>query len=78
MKKLLFPALVFTLLLSCHSKQPKTPGYPLIIVDSVEYSRIPAMDQEKVKSITILKDKAATSAYGDKGSNGVIVFEMKK
>lgn len=77
MKKLLFPALVFTLLFSCHAK--KSPGYPLIIVDGVEYKdSIQTIDQDRIKSTTILKGNAATSIYGDKGKNGVIVFEMKK
>ena len=51
---------------------------PLIVVDGVPYegslNSIPAMD---VENITILKDAAANSMYGARGSNGVILVTTK-
>ena len=51
---------------------------PLIVVDGVPYegsmNSIPAMD---IESITVLKDAAANSMYGARGSNGVIIITTK-
>ncbi len=51
---------------------------PLIVVDGVPYegslNSIPSMD---VESITVLKDAAANSMYGARGSNGVIMVTTK-
>lgn len=51
---------------------------PLIVVDGVPYegslNSIPAMD---VENITVLKDAAANSMYGARGSNGVILVTTK-
>ena len=35
------------------------------------------LDPDRVSSITILKDAAATAIYGSKAANGVIVIETK-
>lgn len=52
---------------------------PLIILDGVPYegslNSIPAQD---IESYTILKDAAANSIYGARGSNGVIIITTKK
>lgn len=52
---------------------------PLIILDGVPYegslNSIPAQD---IESYTILKDAAANSIYGARGSNGVIVITTKR
>lgn len=52
---------------------------PLIVVDGVPYegslNSIPAQD---IESMTILKDAAANSIYGARGSNGVIVITTKQ
>ena len=52
---------------------------PLIVVDGVPYegslNSIPAQDME---SITVLKDAAANSMYGARGSNGVIIITTKR
>lgn len=52
---------------------------PLIVLDGVPYegslNSIPAQD---IESMTILKDAAANSMYGARGSNGVIIITTKK
>lgn len=52
---------------------------PLIVVDGVPYegslNSIPTQD---IESLTILKDAAANSMYGARGSNGVLVITTKK
>ncbi|MBN1388591.1 MAG: TonB-dependent receptor plug domain-containing protein [Bacteroidales bacterium] len=50
---------------------------PLIVVDGVPTSSIAHIDPSHVESITVLKG-AATTAYGARGSNGVLVINMKK
>ncbi len=56
------------------------PNMPLFVLDGFETTlqRIVDLDPERVESITILKDAAATAIYGSRASNGVIVFETKK
>jgi TonB-dependent SusC/RagA subfamily outer membrane receptor len=41
-------------------------------------SAVNDLDMDRVASITILKDAAATAIYGSKAANGVIVVETKK
>ena len=55
------------------------PNTPLFVLDGfiVPMSRILDLDPERVESITILKDAAATSVYGSRASNGVVVVETK-
>lgn len=52
---------------------------PLIVVDGVPYegglNSIPAND---IESLTVLKDAAANSMYGARGSNGVIIITTKR
>ena len=52
---------------------------PLIVVDGVPYegsmNSIPTQD---IESITVLKDAAANSMYGARGSNGVIIISTKR
>ena len=52
---------------------------PLIVVDGVPYegglNSIPSQD---IESITVLKDAAANSLYGARGSNGVIIITTKR
>jgi len=52
---------------------------PLIVVDGVPYegslNSIPAQD---IESLTVLKDAAANSMYGARGSNGVIIITTKR
>ncbi len=52
---------------------------PLIVLDGVPYegslNSIPAQD---IQSLTVLKDAAANSMYGARGSNGVIVVTTRQ
>jgi TonB-linked SusC/RagA family outer membrane protein len=52
---------------------------PLIILDGFESTlqRLLDMNQDEVESITILKDASATSIYGSRGANGVVVIQSK-
>ena len=52
---------------------------PLYIVDGVTYEGdISAIDPGDIASTTILKDATATSLYGSRGANGVIVITTKR
>ncbi len=53
------------------------PNLPVFILDGYEVSvqKVYDMDPNRIKSITILKDAAATAIYGSRASNGVIVIE---
>ena len=55
------------------------PNTPLFVLDGfiVSMSRILNLDPERVESITVLKDAAATAIYGSQASNGVVVVETK-
>lgn len=54
---------------------------PLYVVDGMAVSTRPngtvPVNPQNVKSITVLKDAGATSIYGSRGANGVIVIETK-
>lgn len=51
------------------------PNLPIFILDGFEVSvqKIYDMDMNRIKSMTILKDAAATAMYGSRAANGVIV-----
>ena len=51
------------------------PNLPIFILDGFEVSvqKIYDMDINRIESMTILKDAAATAMYGSRASNGVIV-----
>ena len=53
---------------------------PLYLVDGKETSPEEAkkIDGNKIESIHVFKDTAATKKYGEKGKNGVIEIKMKK
>lgn len=54
------------------------PTDPLIVLDDFPYEGdINNINPNDVESITVLKDGAATSIYGAKGGNGVIVITTK-
>ena len=55
------------------------PNTPLFVLDgfTVPMSRVLELDPERVDEITVLKDAAATSIYGSKASNGVVVVKTK-
>ncbi|MBV4359263.1 SusC/RagA family TonB-linked outer membrane protein [Parasegetibacter sp. MAH-26] len=56
------------------------PNQPLIILDGFQTTlqTLFDMDINRIASITVLKDAAATTAYGAKAANGVIVVETKQ
>ncbi|HWW41012.1 SusC/RagA family TonB-linked outer membrane protein [Pedobacter sp.] len=56
------------------------PNQPLFILDGFETSlrTIVDLNQNRVASVTILKDAASTAMYGSKASNGVVVIETLK
>lgn len=53
------------------------PNTPIFIMDGYEISveKLYDYDINRIQSITILKDAAATAIYGSRASNGVIVIE---
>ena len=52
---------------------------PLYVVDGVPYDGdISAIDPGDIASTTILKDATATSLYGSRGANGVVLITTKK
>lgn len=65
---------------------------PLFVIDGVpvinpdytgepqrsSFGALSSVNSEDIESITVLKDASATSAYGARGSNGVIVITTKK
>ena len=53
------------------------PNLPVFIMDGFEVSlqKVYDYDPNRIKTITILKDAAATAIYGSRAANGVIVIE---
>ena len=51
---------------------------PLIVIDGVMRSSFSQIDPNEVESINVLKDASATSVYGIKGANGVIVVTTRR
>lgn len=52
---------------------------PLIVVDGVPYEgSLNSISPHDIESMTVLKDAAANSMYGARGSNGVIMITTKK
>ncbi len=58
--------------------QTSRPEYnrPLFIMDGfeVDMERVMDLNENEIESITVLKDAGATSIYGSRGANGVIVI----
>jgi len=56
------------------------PSMPLFMLDGFEVSlqKVYDLDINRIEKITILKDAVATSAYGSRAANGVIVVETKQ
>lgn len=52
---------------------------PLVYIDDVKSTAedLKRLQPDKIKSIDVLKDKAATEKYGDEGKNGVILVKTK-
>jgi len=51
---------------------------PLYIVDGIEKESIEYLQPDAIESISVLKDESATSLYGEKGENGVIIITTKE
>ncbi|MCF0172169.1 MAG: SusC/RagA family TonB-linked outer membrane protein [Bacteroidales bacterium] len=53
---------------------------PIFILDGFEVGveKIYDMDPQRIQSLTLLKDAAATALYGSRAANGVIVIETRK
>lgn len=64
---------------STSANTPDQSARPLVLLDGKEisYDRMKAMDNNEIESVVVLKDEQATSVYGAKGKNGVIVISSK-
>ena len=53
------------------------PNLPIFILDNFETTiqKVYDMDPNRIESVTILKDAAATAIYGSRAANGVVVIE---
>ncbi|WP_347839060.1 carboxypeptidase-like regulatory domain-containing protein [uncultured Draconibacterium sp.] len=51
---------------------------PLYILDGKEIGKVEEISAEELESISVLKDESATTLYGEKGKNGVIIFTTKE
>ncbi|WP_233194442.1 TonB-dependent receptor [Aquimarina sp. I32.4] len=51
---------------------------PLWVVDGVIQPSVPIVNPNDVQSISILKDASATSLYGSRGANGVVIVTTKR
>lgn len=54
-----------------------SPTDPLFVVDGVEMDDISMINPYDVQSVDVLKD-SATAIYGVRGTNGVIIINLKK
>lgn len=61
------------------SEYENSPNMPTFILDGFEVvaEKIFDLDPNRVASITVLKDAAATAIYGSRAANGVVVVETK-
>lgn len=61
------------------SDYENSPNMPTFILDGFEVTseKIFDLDPNRVASVTILKDAAATAIYGSRAANGVVVVETK-
>lgn len=52
----------------------------LFILDDkiISKEEVEKYNPNDIETVTVLKDKAATEAYGEKGKNGVIIIVTKK
>ncbi len=57
-----------------------TASFPLYVIDGIQTrdaSIITSLNPGDIKTLSVLKDAAATSIYGTRGANGVIVIQTK-
>ena len=50
---------------------------PLVIIDGLQGADLSVVNPSDIKSMEVLKDASATSVYGSRGSNGVILITTK-
>ncbi|MDP3437091.1 MAG: SusC/RagA family TonB-linked outer membrane protein [Bacteroidales bacterium] len=64
---------------SLESDFANSPNMPTFIMDGFEVTaqKVFDMDPNRIESMTILKDAAATAIYGSRAANGVVVIETK-
>lgn len=74
------PEIIIRGMTSVASEGEQGLNRPLIILDGVEISleRLYDLDMFDIERVDVLKDASATSIYGEKAANGVIVVERKK
>ncbi|MFO7852663.1 MAG: SusC/RagA family TonB-linked outer membrane protein [Bacteroidota bacterium] len=53
-------------------------GSPLYVIDGIPTSSINTLNPGDIESITFLKDAAATSIYGSRAADGVVLITTKK
>ncbi|MFC2263695.1 MAG: TonB-dependent receptor [Prevotella conceptionensis] len=51
---------------------------PLVMIDGVERANYNGLDPNEIESVSILKDASATTIYGVRGANGVILITTRK
>ncbi|WP_129714849.1 TonB-dependent receptor [Pedobacter sp. SYP-B3415] len=51
---------------------------PLLVIDGIPSGDINILNPEDIENISVLKDAAASSIYGVRGANGVILITTKK
>lgn len=64
---------------SLESNFANSPNMPTFIMDGFEVSsqKVFDLDPNRIESMTILKDAAATAIYGSRAANGVVIIETK-
>lgn len=74
------PEIIIRGMTSVASEGEQGLNRPLIILDGVEISleQLYDLDMFDIERVDVLKDASATSIYGEKAANGVIVVERKK
>ncbi|HEX3006874.1 MAG TPA: mucoidy inhibitor MuiA family protein, partial [Bacteroidales bacterium] len=56
----------------------EVPNNPLYVVDGEPREDISSIPPEAIESMQVLRDASATSMYGSRGANGVIIVTTKK
>jgi TonB-dependent SusC/RagA subfamily outer membrane receptor len=60
------------------SLKEKTGNEPLIIVNDIEVSSFTNINPNDIETISVLKDNSASTLYGKKGKNGVVLITTKR
>lgn len=58
--------------------KPGSNKEALILVDGIEMSDISGLSPNDIERVDILKDASATSTYGMRGANGVVLITTRK